>query len=74
MELVFGIKQRDTSGYYEVEGCVYRAALSFIYEEAKRSKRTGTVKESCSCIYCVFISPKYSYLNKSNSNRGDADI
>jgi len=36
--------------YYELKGCVSRAVMSFIYEEAKLSKKTDIVKENCGCV------------------------
>jgi len=36
--------------YSELEGCVSRVTMSFIYEEAKHFKKIGTVKENCDFV------------------------
>jgi len=36
--------------YYELEGCVSRVALSFIFEEAKFFKTTDFVKKNYGCV------------------------
>jgi len=41
---------KDNFLYSKLEDCVFRAALSFIFEEAKRSKTSGFAKKNCGCV------------------------
>lgn len=36
--------------YYELEGCISRAALGFIFEEVKCSKTFDFAKKDCGCV------------------------
>lgn len=48
--IVIEHRYKDNILYYELEGYVSRAGLSFIFEEAKCSKKTGMDKEKCGCV------------------------